>query len=407
MSSHLPSQRIEVASERGVLLTWWYTVISIAFVLLVSYLVVLGAIFARPGPLGGSTIVLAVVLGVLLIVTLRYCWLLKPGLGSGLPSSAANLSLLVPGLLSLVLTVFDGTAEPFFLLPAWWTACFLIALLPRHGVLAAAAVVLFLSLFYWLCRILADDGAAVSQYSGAPAIYFWFMVLMVPGVLFGGLWWWDIVVQLNRSREAYGELSVAKERLRFASDLHDIQGHHLQVIALKTELAERVMDRDPSLAKQQIHEAQELARTALEDTRALVRGYRQVAFTTELKNAADVLEAASITTSVQIENVELGSEQGSLFGSAIRESTTNILRHSTAAKVQIRFWAEAGSLLLSVRNDGAAASAAGNSQPASPVKGDGTGLTAMSERLAAVGGSMEFGTEAGEFVMTVKIPEEK
>lgn len=392
-----------MASERGVLLTWRYTVSSIVVVLSSSYLVVVGAIFLPSRPLTGTSIALLVLLLLSLAATLRYSWLLKPGLGSGLPALRYNLMLLIPALLSAILAGADGSNDPFFLLPTWWAASFVICLLPRRRLLAAVATAVLLTTAYSVAVGLAGVEVANSIYFQTAGFYFWFLVVMVPSVLIGGLWWWDIVVQLNQSRKTYGELSVARERLRFAADLHDIQGHHLQVIALKAELAERVIETDPETAKQQIHEAQVLARTALEDTRALVRGYRQVAFTTELKNAGDVLEAASIQASVQTEDVELSSEQGSLFGSAIREGTTNILRHSAAETVRIRFWAEAGSLWLTIRNDGV-------SQPgtdADPVlPGNGTGLTALRERLEAVGGSLDYGVAAEGFVMTAKIPEE-
>lgn len=405
MSSQLPGHRIEVASERGVLLTWRYTVGSIVFVVVSSYLVVVGAVFLPPRPLAGTSVALLVSVLLSLAATIRFGWLLKPGLGSGLPALRYTLMLLLPALLSIVFAVADGSHDPFFLLPAWWAACFLASLLPRRRLLATAVAAGLLTAIYFAAVAAAKVDLANSVYFQTAGFYFWFLVVMVPSVLIGGLWWWDIVVQLNSSRKAYGDLSVARERLRFAADLHDIQGHHLQVIALKTELAERVIDTDPATAKQQIHEAQVLARTALQDTRALVRGYRRVAFTTELKNAGEVLEAASIRASVQAEEAELSSEQGSLFGSVIREGTTNILRHSSAEEVSIRFWTEAGKLVLTVRNDGVAEPEAGT--PSLLLGNDsGTGLAALQERLAAAGGSFDYGPDDGGFLLTATIPEE-
>lgn len=62
--------------------------------------------------------------------------------------------------------------------------------------------------------------------------------------LLSSRWWWKIVVRLERHRQTAAELAVTQERLRFASDLHDILGHHLQVISLKSELAARLMEPD-------------------------------------------------------------------------------------------------------------------------------------------------------------------
>lgn len=161
------------------------------------------------------------------------------------------------------------------------------------------------------------------------------------------------------------------------------------------------MDRDPETAKQQIHEAQILARTALEDTRALVRGYRQVAFTTELRNAAEVFEAAAISATVQDHGVELNSDQGSLFGSVMREATTNILRHANATQVGIELRADSESLWLSISNDGVEPV---DSQSARS-KTAGTGLAALAERLEFAGGALEFSQDGAIFVVNARIPE--
>ncbi|ABY22134.1 two component system histidine kinase [Renibacterium salmoninarum ATCC 33209] len=396
MSSPLPSQGIEVASERGVLITWWYTVASIVVVLVISYGTVPAAILAQGDDFNALNISYLVVSGLVLAASLRYCWLLKPGLGSGLPAVRYTVMLLVPA-------AFAGPTDPFLLLPAWWAGCFVAALLPRRRFLALIAVAIFLVLVFLASAALAGIDLTQRAYLNFQGFlfYFWMMGVMVPAVLLGGLWWWRIVVQLNHNRKAFGELSVAKERLRYAADLHDIQGHHLQVIALKTELAERVMDRDPETAKQQIHEAQILARTALEDTRALVRGYRQVAFTTELKNAAEVFEAAAISASVQDHGVELNSDQGSLFGSVMREATTNILRHANAAQVGIELRADSESLWLSISNDGVEPT---TSQP-TRVRTAGTGLAALAERLESAGGALEFSQDGATFVVNARIPE--
>lgn len=403
MSSQLPAQRIEVASERSVRVTWWWTLLSLVFVLLVSYLMIPGVIFALGQELDPFNISYLVVAALAFLASA--CWLWKTGLDSGIPAARYTLLLALPSLATLVLAGFVDATNPFLLLPAWWSACCVLSFLPRRRLVYLAVVVGALLLVFVVFMTFRTGVFIEKDYLTAPIVlfYFWFLVLMFPVVLISGLWWWRIVVQLNLNRKAYGDLSVARERLRFAADLHDIQGHHLQVIALKTELAERVMDHDAALAKQQIHEAQVLARTALEDTRALVRGYRQVAFTTELKNAAEVLEAAAIKVSVQVDDVELSREQGSLFGSVVREGTTNILRHSSAADVLITFGATTGAVVLSMRNDGVPQN---DLLGGAITTGDGTGLAALRERLEAVGGSFDYGSAAGVFEITAKIPEE-
>src|SRR5690606_17627844 len=165
-------------------------------------------------------------------------------------------------------------------------------------------------------------------------------------------WWWDVVVRLDGARRDAGQLAVARERRRFASDLHDIQGHHLQVIALKAELAERLPDRDPVTAREHGHEERRLARTALEETRAFVRDLRQASLEEELANAQDVLRAAGAATSLRAVEVEDAAAR-TLFGLAVREAATNVLRHSEAATVTITLEHRAEETVLTVRNDGA------------------------------------------------------
>ncbi|MFC3276308.1 GNAT family N-acetyltransferase, partial [Agromyces mediolanus] len=130
-----------------------------------------------------------------------------------------------------------------------------------------------------------------------------------------------------------------QERLRFASDLHDIQGHHLQVISLKSELAERLLERDPERARALVHEVRLIAKEALEETRSLVAGYRQVAFDEELENAREVLAASGAVCTLRLGPVPSGHEVQRALGSVVREATTNILRHSEAgSRIRLSPW---------------------------------------------------------------------
>lgn len=108
------------------------------------------------------------------------------------------------------------------------------------------------------------------------------------------MWSWDVVVRLDRTRLLEAELAVADERLRFAADLHDVQGHHLHVIALESELATRLAGSDPEGARAHMEEVHGHARTALEETRELLQGYRRTSLGAELANATRVLSAAGI-----------------------------------------------------------------------------------------------------------------
>ena len=105
---------------------------------------------------------------------------------------------------------------------------------------------------------------------------------------------WGLYLQLDEARKLSAELAVAKERFRFASDLHDIQGHTLHVIRLKTQLAQKLIDRDPAAARAHLAEADELIAETLANTRSLAFGERQVSLPSELANAGELLTAAGI-----------------------------------------------------------------------------------------------------------------
>ena len=90
------------------------------------------------------------------------------------------------------------------------------------------------------------------------------------------VWIWDVTMRLDKARTAEAEVAVLRERLRFAGDLHDIQGHQLQAIALKAQLAARLIGVDDELARRHAGDAHALALEALGETRELVQGYRRV-----------------------------------------------------------------------------------------------------------------------------------
>lgn len=400
MISQLPTTVSMESGRRGVRFTWWYTLVSMLAILLATYAVLFLDLLAVAPFDGWQDWCLLLALVLSLVGAVRYSWLLRRGLGSGLPALKYQLVLLLPAIAVTALASLPQPRDLLMMVPAWWAVCCVLALLPKYrksGLLLGAAAI---ALFRLIVGALSGaDLASLFRFDHQQlALYFFFILGFVPITVLMGLWWWNIVVQLDQSRSAFAELSVTRERLRFAADLHDIQGHHLQVIALKTELAERLMERDPQAAKQQVHEAQVLARTAMEDTRALVRGYRQVAFTTELRNAAEVFEAASIRATVQADEVELSVAQGTLFGLMMREASTNILRHSTATEVDISLRAGLSGLLLSVSNDGAR-------EPSARLASQGTGLQALKERLEAVGGSLEVQQTAGKFIVKAELPE--
>ncbi|MEU4762057.1 histidine kinase [Actinosynnema sp. NPDC023794] len=212
--------------------------------------------------------------------------------------------------------------------------------------------------------------------------------VMVVALVFADLaqlWIWDMAVQQEQTRKTAEALAVAEERLRFAADLHDIQGHHLQAIALKGELAQRLIGRDDELARQHAGEVAELARTALKETREVVQGYRRASLGTEITNAVGVLRAAGIETTVSGDAAGVPPPLQPLFGALVREGTTNVLRHSRARRCAVLIEVVDGQVCVRLRNDGVSADFPGTEDEG------GAGLAGLRERFAAVGGRVDVG----------------
>jgi two-component system sensor histidine kinase DesK len=251
----------------------------------------------------------------------------------------------------------------------------------------------------------ATIGGVVSFTSGDEVLY---AAAFPPGLIvsiawmtLGMLWSWDIAERLNNARRQSAELAVKDERLRFAADLHDIQGHHLQVIALKSELAARLAEPDPVRAAQEMKEVQRLSTDALKDTRAVVQGYRRTTLDDEIANATRVLAAADIDAAMSLEpgaiagTDRLTTAGRHLLGLVMREATTNVLRHSRARHAEVDYRVADGVVCLRVSNDGAVDE---------PVTTGGTGLRTLAERLDQAGGHMTWEHNGDRFVVAASLP---
>lgn len=199
------------------------------------------------------------------------------------------------------------------------------------------------------------------------------------------MWFWRLVQELDRARDTARALAVAEERLRFAADLHDIQGHNLQAIALKGELTERLVGRDDETARKLAAEIADLARTALAETREVVQGYRRADLGTEITNAVGILEAVGITTTVVGDAGEVPEQLQQLFGALVREGTTNVLRHSKAERCTVLISVRGEEVRVRLQNDGVAGV---------PEEQAGSGLAGLRERFAAAGGRVDAGPTA-------------
>jgi two-component system sensor histidine kinase DesK len=203
------------------------------------------------------------------------------------------------------------------------------------------------------------------------------------------------VIRRNRALgEAHEELkamAVEQERARFARDLHDLLGHSLTVITVKSELAGRLLDRDPQRAAAEVADIERLAREALADVRSTVAGYRGVTLAAEISSARAALDAAGMTADLPGAVDDVPGDRRELFGWVLREGVTNVLRHSDARRVRVSLSART----VEIVDDGSAA--------ASGVEGN--GLSGLRERLSQAGGRLDAGpADGGGFRLYAELP---
>lgn len=150
------------------------------------------------------------------------------------------------------------------------------------------------------------------------------------------------------AREQRAELAVDLERARMARDLHDILGHSLTVVAVKAQLAGRLVDADPERAKAEIADVERLARDALADVRATVRSFRDLSLPAELAGARRAFEAAEVEADVPGAAEHVRSDLRELFAWVVREGVTNVVRHSGARHASVVLGADS----VEIRDDG-------------------------------------------------------
>jgi two-component system sensor histidine kinase DesK len=206
------------------------------------------------------------------------------------------------------------------------------------------------------------------------------------------------VAQLKETRQRLARSAVAQERMRFSRDLHDLLGHTLSVIVVKSEAARRLAPRDLDAALVQVADIESVGRQALTEIREAVTGYREASLSTELDRARSALTASDIEVVVQESGPPLPPQAEALLGWVVREGVTNVVRHSGASRTRIELRSGEGRAYLTITDNGRG--------PGSPaVARTGTGLCGLTERLTAAGGSLQAGSaQGGGFRVAAVLP---
>jgi two-component system sensor histidine kinase DesK len=183
--------------------------------------------------------------------------------------------------------------------------------------------------------------------------------------------------RLRLARDEIEHLAKVAERERIARDLHDLLGHTLSLVVLKSELASKLSERDPERARDEIRDVERIARDALAEVRAAVRGYRSGGFDAEVQHARSALATAGVTFECEIATRNVPPAHEAVLCLALRESVTNIVRHAGARHSVLRVSMDANTIVMTISDDGR-----GGNAPF------GSGLTGMRERVEILGGSM-------------------
>ena len=294
----------------------------------------------------------------------------------------ALLQLSLIAALGLVWTPFNAGASVFMIYAAAF-ACRVGPPRQAMTVVISIAVVASVAAWWW-----------------QPLLQYW-----VPGALISLIIGSANIWQTERERQnAALRLSQAEvqrlarmaERERIARDLHDVLGHTLSLITVKSELAGRLIERDPARAGDEIREVEATARKALAEVRAAISGMHEQSLDEALAHAELSLRAADVVTEIEREaDVEPPPRTGAMLALVLREAVTNILRHAQARHCRIRLSRFGPDLYMEIADDGRGG-----------VRADGNGLIGMRARIESLGGRLEFGAGPGA-ELRIHVPVER
>ncbi|MEU3305762.1 histidine kinase [Nocardiopsis sp. NPDC006832] len=341
--------------------------------------------------------------------------------------SALGVALCVPNIVLLILLLrerLDGDRSPSPRL--YWTS---LALLAATAVLLASPVAsLFTIALWWSVGALLTHGRTTLIVAVAllfsPLVLLptyavpitdlplylvvWAGAVVAALVLVGTtlltIWLWDASREAVIGQRARARLAVTEERLRFARDMHDLLGHSLSALAVKAQLASRLVDRAPDRAAVELAEVQDLARKALGQVRSAVSGHREADLADEVASVSSILETGGTrTTVIGLEGLELPERVEATAAWVVREGGTNVLRHSDAEECQITFTlargeaGESATLVLEMHND--------HARERVRDENGGNGLTGLAERVSANGGTVSGSrTRDGGFLLRAVLP---
>lgn len=203
--------------------------------------------------------------------------------------------------------------------------------------------------------------------------------------------------KLRMAHEEIEHLAKVAERERIARDLHDVLGHTLSLIIVKSTLAGKLLDKsgtqgaaafDPERARSEVADIEKVSREAMAEIRSTLRGYSTYKLCEEFQRAKSTLNSAGVSVESEAAEVNLSAAQESVVALIMREAVTNVVRHAHARSCRLILGTNDGNCVLEVQDDGNGAFPRG-------FLVEGNGLRGMRERIEALGGTFRCDSSAG------------
>jgi two-component system sensor histidine kinase DesK len=274
------------------------------------------------------------------------------------------------------------------------------------GFLAGSALVVLPPPFGWLTAASVVVSMAFTQaaYTGQTmdVVYLTLSTTLTGLLVYGLTRLATLVTELHTAREELAKMAVARERLRFARDLHDLLGYNLSAITLKSELTHRLVIKHPARAREELVEILQISRQALADVRAVASGYREMSLDEECESARSVLSAADVHVQMDVNYRDLPVRVATVLATVLREGITNLLRHSKAEFCEISVRETDTVVIIEMMNDGVPNDPVDSREDSGP---GGSGIHNLSARVAELGGELTAEFQAdNKFRLYVTLP---
>ena len=224
-------------------------------------------------------------------------------------------------------------------------------------------------------------------------------VVLLPFTLFSKNKQENLEGQLETARERISQLVVHEERQRIARDLHDTLGQKLSMIGLKSDLAVRLVEKNPEAAIAEIKDIRQTASIALKEVRELVANMRTVSISEELVRVKQMLDAAEIDVTISgddVQNLKMPTLSESVMAMCLKEAVNNIVKHSKANYCLISITQSNNEVQLVVYDDGVGFD--------TELLQAGNGLVGMHERLEFINGTLEINQKNVGTELIVHVP---